>query len=146
MLHLQSSGSWLPDGACACGANSNSEVGSVLATACRCVAGFTGPDGGACSACAAGKFKAAAGSAACTACDAGKYLAGSGATTAGACVACVAGTYSATVGAAGVETCIACSEGSFSTVVGAACIPFMSVFSCSDNVPAFLLFSKSKAS
>ena len=55
----------------ACPANSNSPAGSLALTSCACNAGFSGPDGGSCTACVAGKYKAstqADGSSACTAC------------------------------------------------------------------------------
>ena len=37
---------------------------------CACNAGYTGPNGGTCTACGAGKYKDATGPAACTACPA----------------------------------------------------------------------------
>ena len=61
-----------------CPHNTSSAAGSGDMTDCRCSAGFTGPDGGDCMACVAGKYKAANGSVACTECEAAKYsLAGS---------------------------------------------------------------------
>jgi len=55
--------------ACAlCPENSLSLPGSVAVGACRCNAGWTGPDGGACGQCVANTFKAEAGSATCKAC------------------------------------------------------------------------------
>ena len=51
---------------------------------CVCNSGFTGPDGGLCVGCAAGKYKGSPGSEACDECAAGKYsLAG-----ATACINC----------------------------------------------------------
>ena len=47
-----------------------------------------GPNGGACSTCPAGKFKAASGPAACTDCPSGSYSSSSAAVSAGTCVAC----------------------------------------------------------
>jgi len=41
----------------ACSTNSNSLAGSSVATACRCNAGWTGPNGGLCTQCEAGKSK-----------------------------------------------------------------------------------------
>jgi len=52
----------------ACDPNAQALAGSASATACRCNAGFSGPNGGACAACAAGKYKAVAGPTACMAC------------------------------------------------------------------------------
>lgn len=46
--------------------------GSSLAS-CQCEAGFTGPNGGPCTACAAGFAKTAVGSAVCESCPAGRY-------------------------------------------------------------------------
>ena len=56
---------------------------------CLCVSGYTGPDGGTCTACAAGTYKSVTGSAACTNCAAGK----SAAAGASACTICAAGWY-----------------------------------------------------
>ena len=72
----------------ACPANSNSPSPSTLVTACTCNAGSTGPDGGTCSQCVAGKYKINTGSATCTDCAAGKYLPTAGATLESTCVAC----------------------------------------------------------
>ena len=52
----------------------------VCVAAQKCNAGYTGPDGGACVACAAGKYKIATGSAACIECAAGTYSTSTGAT------------------------------------------------------------------
>jgi hypothetical protein len=75
----------------ACPASSLSPSGSGVSTNCVCIAGFSGPDGGACTACAAGKYKPAAGSAPCTDCLANSYHALTGRTAASACQ-CNAGT------------------------------------------------------
>ena len=57
-------------GACVvCPVNSYSVVvGASSVSTCTCNAGYTGPDGGACSACLPGSFKAQTGSAACALC------------------------------------------------------------------------------
>ena len=52
----------------ACDPNAQALAGSTSATACQCNAGFSGPNGSPCVACAAGKYKAAAGPMACTQC------------------------------------------------------------------------------
>jgi hypothetical protein len=52
----------------ACPANSNSPSMSSAAMACKCNAGYTGPDGGPCTACIAGSYKTTTGSTACTSC------------------------------------------------------------------------------
>ena len=74
-----------------CPTNSQSTLGSDVATDCVCVVGFSGPDGGACTACAAGKYKPAAGSAGCTDCLANSYHALTGRTAVSDCQ-CNAGT------------------------------------------------------
>ena len=56
-----------------CPANSISSILSALLTDCKCGLGYTGPDGGACVACGAGKFKDANGTAPCVQCQAGEY-------------------------------------------------------------------------
>jgi hypothetical protein len=52
----------------ACPSNSTSPAGSAALTSCTCNAGSTGPDGGNCTACVAGKYKTSAGSALCSDC------------------------------------------------------------------------------
>ena len=69
-----------------CPANSHSPMQSVVVTDCVCNAGFDGPDGGACTACLAGKFKAANGSAACAECTP-NFFSDTSAST--ACESCV---------------------------------------------------------
>jgi hypothetical protein len=54
----------------ACPANSNAPAQTSAATSCTCNAGFTGPDGGTCTACAAGTYKDTTGSNNCIECDA----------------------------------------------------------------------------
>ena len=74
-----------------CPANSQSVAGSTAIAGCTCNAGFSGPDGGTCSACAAGKYKANPGSAGCTDCLANSYHALTGRTAVSDCQ-CNAGT------------------------------------------------------
>jgi len=132
-----------------CPANSESPPGSVAATSCLCNAGSSGPDGGTCAVCAAGKYKSAAGSAACIDCGAGTYSTTSGAVSEGTCQACpansvstagsglladcvcVAGTSGPDGGActaceagkfkeaAGSSECSECNAGTYSTAIGA---------------------------
>jgi len=127
-----------------CPSNSSSANAS---TTCSCVRGFSGPDGGACSQCVAGKHKNASGSGACTDCENGTYSALPGAVTCllcptrsdapvasteqractcnagstgadgGPCEWCAAGTYKPLTGAA---ACTACESGHYSATVGAA--------------------------
>lgn len=47
--------------------------GSSDALDCKCIAGYTGPDGGPCQACVAGTFKAVEGNSSCMACAANHY-------------------------------------------------------------------------
>jgi hypothetical protein len=74
-----------------CPSNSQFPSGSGVSTNCVCIAGFSGPDGGACAACVAGKYKPAAGSAPCFDCLANSHHALTGRTAASACQ-CNAGT------------------------------------------------------
>ena len=55
----------------ACPSNSVSGEGSANVTECKCMAGFTGPDGGACEACAAGRYKEGRGDGGCVTCPTG---------------------------------------------------------------------------
>tara|TARA_Y100000389_G_scaffold37286_1_gene31606 strand:+ start:22706 stop:31351 length:8646 start_codon:yes stop_codon:yes gene_type:complete len=103
-----------------CPENSNSVVGSTASTDCKCNVGYTGPDGGACTACAAGKYKDASGSNACADCpvdsnsDVGSTLSsncscnlGYTGPDGGACTACAAGEYKDSTGP---SVCIVCPE------------------------------------
>jgi hypothetical protein len=59
-----------------CPANMNTQVGIIGSkdlTHCVCNSGFTGPNGGTCTACVAGKYKPFTGTAACTDCVISKY-------------------------------------------------------------------------
>jgi hypothetical protein len=53
-----------------CPANSISPVGSTVSTSCQCNTGYTGADGGTCTACLASTYKTGVGSATCSACPA----------------------------------------------------------------------------
>lgn len=85
-----------------CPGNSTSPLKSTAATACTCNAGYTGANGGPCSACAAGSYKTATGSAACTSCPAV-----SGAN----CASCATSNWCACTGYTG-DTCTACVSSS----------------------------------
>jgi len=80
-----------------CPAGTVSPAGSFTALSCQCGAGLTGPDGGACAQCAAGKYKATAGNSSCHSCAPGTYSHGG----ASACTDCTAGR----LGAAGATEC-----------------------------------------
>ena len=77
----------------ACPANSIAPKGSDELTDCMCDAGYTGSDGGTCTACIAGKYKISSGdeSADCEDCACGKYSTVPAATAMDTCVDCVAG-------------------------------------------------------
>ena len=53
--------------ACPAGSSTLGATGSTAITACKCNAGYSGPDGGTCSACDTDKYKSIAGPVACTA-------------------------------------------------------------------------------
>jgi hypothetical protein len=56
-----------------CPVNMTSNPGSTELFYCKCNVGFTGPDGGQCTACQAGTYKKVIGSDSCEACKAGTY-------------------------------------------------------------------------
>ena len=126
-----------------CSANSYTAAeAQTEQTSCKCDTGYTGPDGGTCTACVAGKFKNAVGSAVCLNCAQDDFaVAGSDAcsdcpahstvaegagvdlasclcnagyqpASGGGCEACSAGTYKDSVG---TQTCQNCDAGSYST-------------------------------
>jgi hypothetical protein len=64
---------------------SSAPAGSTSLTNCTCNAGFSGPDGGTCTACEAGKYKASTGSAVCTDCGAGTHSTAVGASASSTC-------------------------------------------------------------
>jgi hypothetical protein len=108
-----------PDVECTdCPTNSNSpaRLSSVKGTSCTCNAGSTGPNGGPCEPCVAGKYKTLTGTATCTNCGAGTYSS-AGST---ACMGCGAGTYSAAVGATASWRCSPCPSNSISPVGSSA--------------------------
>ena len=132
-----------------CAANANSPEASPSSSSCTCNAGYTGPDGGSCSACGQGKFKTSTGSGSCTSCDANanspeastgslSCLCNAGYTgpDGGSCSACGQGKYKSLVGSASCQSCVAgkfsastaatdatactsCEEGKYSATVGA---------------------------
>jgi hypothetical protein len=87
---------------------SSAPPGSV--TSCTCNAGFSGPDGGPCTACVTGKYKTLTGTATCTDCGAGTYSAAVGASTSSTCSACPSNSNS-TAGSAALTSCT-CNTGS----------------------------------
>jgi hypothetical protein len=112
----------LGDEACggACPSFSVSLEGSNELTDCQCEAGYSGPDGGACSACAAGSYKAIEGSAACTFCGVGFYSNATAAASVESCGACP-GNSSSVAGSARIDQCD-CNPGYRQTLDHDACI------------------------
>jgi hypothetical protein len=117
----------------ACPSYTRSAVSSSLQTDCNCNAGYTGPDGGTCTACSAGKFKPTNGSDACTQCAVGKYVGSLGATY-DQCVLCPRNSTSpagsdvisncicdaGTTGIAHTGSCLPCEAGKFKAAAGSA--------------------------
>ena len=113
------------DACVACPAHSGTDATATInETSCRCNAGYTGPNGAACTACPVGTFKNASGSGECEACPAGKYAPLThtpGQTSEGAgCRACPAGTYLETPREVGKTSCTLCAAGTYSDQMGAA--------------------------
>jgi len=71
-----------------CLSNSNSPSSSSDIVHCKCNAGYTGPDGSACTSCAAGKYKSITGSSPCTACASGTWYNGSEPYIPNRCISC----------------------------------------------------------
>lgn len=89
------------------------QTGSNVATQCVCNLGYTGPNGGACTACVAGKFKDATGSADCTLCGANKYQPMSTQTSITSCLSCPFANLESPEGSPALTDC-QCSPGYFS--------------------------------
>ena len=77
-----------------CPSNSNSPNGTGVVTGCTCNAGFSGNDGGTCTACAAGKYKIAPGESPCVDCPAHTYNPQVSSTSNVSCLGCPFGTTS----------------------------------------------------
>lgn len=73
-----------------CPDGSNSVTASVVLTDCICNVGYTGPNGGPCTACVAGTYKNTTGSGTCLDCPAGTYSTGNS----GSCVTCHSNSFS----------------------------------------------------
>lgn len=99
-----------------CPAFSSAPQGSTLVSQCTCVPGYTGLNGGSCTDCVAGKYKAASGSAACDLCSAGKFSAATGQSTSATCQNCPAGQYSV----AGATVCTNCAANSYASLTGSS--------------------------
>jgi hypothetical protein len=120
----------------------------ILRNGCQgptCPVGFTGPDGGTCLACEAGKFKTTRGSVACTDCGAGKYSTATGAFASCVCTDCGANTYSTATGATVASTCQNCPSNTQSAAGSTAltsCVYYYSTYYCDaeDGTCALSLF------
>ena len=88
-----------------CQSGSHSSEGSVI---CSCNKGFTGPDGGPCMICPAGKYKDMNGTMACADCAAGKFLDTTGGNSSEACVKCETGKYVTSTGSNSSTDCKTC--------------------------------------
>ena len=101
----------------ACPAESSSLPASDALTDCKCNAGFTGADGGACTECGAGTYKTLVGSSECLTCP--DHSSSSAKSTAKADCVCDAGSAGPDGG-----PCVLCAIGSFSDTAGVgACTP-----------------------
>ena len=92
-----------------CPPSSYSSVASTELLQCRCLEGFTGPDGGPCNACSIGKYKMNIGPSECIACPSSSTTALVGSTTClcspgyarrssdGSCIACAPGKYKSAI-------------------------------------------------
>ena len=112
-----------------CPSNSNSNPGSDHSTDCICNVGYTGANGGTCTACPLGKFKSAPGAGVCTECHANTYGGGAGAS---ACASCTTNAITNGTGHTNIEsceckihyggapggTCTLCPAGKFKSSVG----------------------------
>ena len=102
----------------ACPSHTTSAAMSASVTDCKCVKGYSGADGGPCTACSPGTYKAISGSGSCTSCPAHsssasgsdgltdcKCVAGYTGTDGAACTACEVGSYKAVSGSSSCATC-----------------------------------------
>jgi len=116
---------------------SHSAATSTARSNCTCNAGFSGPDGGACTACAPGSFKAGPGDASCTPCPADTYQNLSAATVCEACVErstslaesgrddiedCLCDSGVGRLGARESPSCVTCVEGEFEDTTCEGCL------------------------
>ena len=113
-----------------CGLHADSPSGSVDVADCVCNSGFSGPDGGECSACAAGTYKENAGPSDCQLCEPGSYSTGAAAL----CTTCPFRTVSPRgsqahtncscqagfTGADGTDRCVECFRGFFKPIAGSS--------------------------
>ena len=95
-----------------CPIHSTSVTGATASTQhCQCNFGYSGPNGGPCTACVAGRYKSRWGSASCDQCSLGKYSTDTGVILERSCTPCPAGKMAHTGG--GATACIDCVAGKF---------------------------------
>ena len=95
----------------ACPIHSQSQIGSSGIHFCKCTVGYTGKDGGECTACLPGSYKDTVGNATCTRCKRGLYSSYANATSKDVCVECKPFSYS-NIGSTDSNDCI-CNRGYF---------------------------------
>ena len=93
----------------------NISRGGAGVESCLCNAGYSGPDGGLCLACAPGSEKPTLGSGGCSTCEAGKYITYSDTLSGATCQECPAGKYN---NSAGAMVCSECLVGSYKEAAG----------------------------
>ena len=96
----------------ACPVSSSSPISSSALANCTCNAGYSGPDGAACTPCQANTYKTTTGSAQCTSCPA-NLISPVGSTSSAACADCNAG-YTGPSGG----PCVACQTGTWKSATG----------------------------
>ena len=117
-----------------CATDSSSLFGSDAVADCMCNVGYTGPDGGSCTACGVGTYKARTGAAACNPCPANSSSpVGSSRVTAcscsagwtgpdgGSCSECSAGKYKTDAGAAFCDACPSMADSPAASNTSTAC-------------------------
>ena len=115
-----------------CASNATSSEGSGAITACKCNPGFSGPDGGICSECAAGSYKDWLGNRSCSPCEPlsdsepASQLCSCNAGSTGAdqwsCVLCPAGSYKTTRGSVPCTACPALSNAPAGSTASLQCV------------------------
>ena len=108
---------------------------------CTCNVGFTGPNGGMCTACVPGKFKTSTGTAVCKSCVAGTFATATAATS-NLCQDCSVGKYSPSVGATNCLDCPADSSSPEKSDALADCLCndphyYMEGFICTPRGPMY---------
>lgn len=97
-------GATLASACLSCALNSQSPAATADSTSCQCNAGYSGPNGGACTACYMGRYKSLPGPQACTLCANATYSSVTAATTYSTCLTCP-GNSSSNMGSAARSDC-----------------------------------------